>query len=395
MMWTKKYNPNKIEDILGERNTLHKLEDFILNYKKQKKRSIIISGPAGVGKTCSVYAIANENDLEVLELNASDFRNKEEVNEIILNSARQASLFHKGKIILIDESDGFSGVEDRGGIQALSNLLALSVFPIVLTTNDIWQDKLSTIRSKSIILKFDPLAIKDILNMLKKISEAEGINAKEEILKKIASKSGGDARAAINDLQVLVSIKDFRDEDLIGIGDRERKEEVFEILNLIFKSKDIELISKKSELSGVDIDALFLWIEENLPFEYSENDLNLAYDNLSKSDVFRGRIRRWQYWRFLVYQRFLMSESVALSKTKINSRFVQYKRSGRILKIWQAKSKYKMRKSICEKLSKTMHVSSKRAVTEIFPYISNSLKKKEYIHKFGFSDDEIKFLNKL
>ena len=47
-----------------------------------------------------------------------------------------------------------------------------------------------------------------------------------------------------------------------------------------------------------------------------------AYDYLSKADVFRGRIRKWQYWRYLVYQSALMNLGVAFSKDKINKQQV-------------------------------------------------------------------------
>lgn len=43
---------------------------------------------------------------------------------------------------------------------------------------------------------------------------------------------------------------------------------------------------------------IFLWIEENIPYEYKGEELARAYDALSIADVFRGRIHRQQHWRF-------------------------------------------------------------------------------------------------
>ena len=69
------------------------LFNYIAYYKKQKKKAALIYGPTGVGKTCSVYAIANDNDLEIIEVNASDFRNKDKIDQVIGNALRQGSLF--------------------------------------------------------------------------------------------------------------------------------------------------------------------------------------------------------------------------------------------------------------------------------------------------------------
>lgn len=394
MIWTEKYKPNKLYDVVGEEHILSQLEDFILNYKRQRKKSIILYGLTGTGKTCSVHAIANENDLEIVELNASDFRNKASINELIGNAIGQASLFYKGKVILIDEIDGLSGIKDRGGVQAVVNFLGKSPYPLVMTANDIYQDKLSSIRNKSILLEFKGLSNDSIVSVLKKISDEEELKFDEKLLKKLAGRSGGDLRGAITDLQILSVLKKISEEDIDSVGDRKKEQEIFALLRLIFKSKELDLISKTCDDVDLNFDEMFLWIDENLPLEYSGKELSLAYDRLSKADVFRGRIRRWQHWRFLVYQKFFMNEGVALAKEKSKKGFVNYKRTQRLLKMWRAKMKYGKRKAICEKMSVKLHLSTKRVLQDVFPYVKSFLKNEEYASKFEFDDEEVSWLKK-
>ena len=117
------------------------------------------------------------------------------------------------------------------------------------------------------------------------------------------------------------------------------------------------------------MDETILWIEENIPVEYYGDDLYNAYEALAKADVFRGRIMRWQHWRFLVYINDLLTAGIALAKKEKNPSITQYKRSTRILKIWMMNQKYAKRKSIALELSKQLHTSSKRIIKDVMPYL--------------------------
>ena len=80
--WTKKYEPNNTKEVEGQPTPVSNLKTFIEHIKNNPKKAFMLHGAPGSGKTCSVYAIANELDLEVLEVNASDFRNKDKINEV-------------------------------------------------------------------------------------------------------------------------------------------------------------------------------------------------------------------------------------------------------------------------------------------------------------------------
>ena len=149
--------PKTTKEIVGQDNVVKQLKNFIINFKNEKKNSALIYGPSGTGKTCSVYAIANELGLEVIEVNASDFRNAEQINQKVGNAIKQQSLFAKGKIILVDEIDGLSGHEDRGGIQAITKLIEDSAYAIILTATNPFDNKFSSLRSKSNLIEFKQL----------------------------------------------------------------------------------------------------------------------------------------------------------------------------------------------------------------------------------------------
>ena len=383
--WVDKHQPKTSKDIEGHPTAIEKLKRAIKGNKVA-----LLHGRSGVGKTSAVHALAKELNLEILELNASDLRNAENIDSIIKNALSQTSLFGLNKLILVDEIDGLNK-DDRGGAAALGKLLSNNKFPLVMTANDPWDSKLSTIRSKSELIDFSTPSYITVYNVLKKICAAESIKFEEEALKTIARRSEGDIRGAINDLQSLALNKSLSKADVENLDDREKKETIFNAIKVIFKSKNAADVLGIFEKTSLDLDECMLWIDENLPREYFGNDLVEAYDKLSKADVFKGRISNRQHWRFLVYRSNLMSAGVAVSKEEKNNAFISYKRTGRILKLWQAKNKYNKRKEIAKKLAKELHISSHRLIKDVMPYIQ-ILYKKGIDLGFKLEEEELDWL---
>ena len=190
----------------------------------------------------------------------------------------------------------------------------------------------------------------------------------DKILKKIAIVNEGDLRSAINDLQSL-SFGEINEKSLDSLGYREKEESIFNLLQLIFKSKDIDAINEYSNRVYLNLDEVLLWIEENLPIEYSSSELADSFEFLSRADIFRNRIIRRQHWRFLIYQKFLTNLGVALSKTSKKTIFNKYNKPQRILKIWKNKMKYSKKKQIAEKVSENCHLSFKKSMRHYLPYL--------------------------
>ena len=67
------------------------------------------------------------------------------------------------KLILIDELDGIAGRKDYGGVPALVKVIKESAWPIIITANNPFDNKFSSIRSKSELLQFKILGISDVL----------------------------------------------------------------------------------------------------------------------------------------------------------------------------------------------------------------------------------------
>ena len=374
-----KYIPKTAREIIGQDDNVARLRSFIINFNTEKKNSALIYGPSGTGKTISVYAIAAELGLEIVEVNASDFRNAEQIQQKVGNAIKQQSLFAKGKVILVDEIDGLSGHEDRGGVQAIVKLLEDSAFPIILTATNPFDNKFSSLRSKSNMIEFKALDYLAIFNILKRICDNEKIKYEEGVLKALSRRAGGDARAAINDLQTLTQDrKELTKESLEELAERNKTDNIMAALNKIFKTTDLKIAISAFDNVEEDLDEQLLWIDENLPKEYTKpQDLAKAYEMLSKADVFSRRIKRWQHYRFLVYINALISAGIAAAKKEKYKQLVAYKPTGRILKLWWAKQKAAKKKAIAEKIASKTHSSKKEILKSTMPYLPVMFKNKD------------------
>ena len=379
-----KYKPKTFADIKGQNIAISKIRSFVKNFPA--KKAAILYGPAGSGKTGIAYALANELKAEIIELNASDLRDRINVNNIVGNSSQQQSLFNKNKVILMDEVDGISGFYDRGGLQELLSLIEQTCFPIIMTANHIWDKKFVQLRKKAEMIEIKALRHDEIFKILKMVSEKEKLKFDDQVLNSISVTVRGDARAALNDLQGI-------EDETILLAERDREESIFNVLKKVFKDAPNPKLVDLYDKLNMPIEEISLWLEENIPREYDGKDLARAMELLSKADVFKGRIYRQQHWRFLLYQNFLLSYGISASKSKIKREFTTYKRPDRILKIWMINQKNLIKKEIAKKYARFCHISLKRAMHE-FPLIVNTLKSEEVQRKLRLEQDEVDFLNK-
>ena len=370
--WVVKHKPASASDI--PQPAMAKLKLFLSNFEsngRKKSKAALIHGPAGSCKSSAVYSLAQELGLEVFELNASDFRTADMIEQRLGGAAMQMSLFSKGKIMLVDEIDGLSGREDRGGITAVAKLIEKTAFPVVMTANNPWDSKFSPLRSNSQLIEFEPVGQFATYKILKGICDKEGLEYEEAALKELAAKSNGDLRAAINDLQSL-SAKPITKQIIESISHRDTTQSMMAALMTVLKETDANKAVAAFDNIEEDLEKCFLWIDENLPKEYKDaKELAKAYDAVSRADVFMGRIRKQQHWRFLTYANTMLTAGVSVAKKQKYTAFVSYSPTTRILKLWRAGQKYQQRKSIAKKLAEKTHTSTKKAINTMsyFPML--------------------------
>ena len=324
-----------IEDFFEERKTVNRENKLIREFNRTaiekeqkeeikiapKKAAVLLEGPPGIGKTSIVYAFANDLNMEVIETNASDTRTRATLERRLKETVKSRGIMDfitesKEKLILIDEIDGIYGVQDRGAIPTVIDLIENTQFPIIMCSNE-YKTNLQPIYNKIRRYEVHPLPKKEVIKIAKNILKKENIiNLKLEDLELIIDKNNGDLRGVINDIQGISQGKIEGDvKELILSLHRDTLEEIFSLIRELFRVSSLREARNLTNKSDVDYNFLYKWINENLlTFIKSNRELADAFENLSLADGIFGKIRSTQYWGLLPYFFDLFAGGVALSR---------------------------------------------------------------------------------
>lgn len=368
--WSEKYRPRSIDDVIG--NDKGKVFDWVKRWKKgQLKKGLLLIGPAGCGKTSMVLAIARELGLHVIETNASDVRTKKSLSEFFGKSLSQQTLFQKGRLVLFDEVDGISGRKDRGAAQEIVKIISHSNYPLILTANVFKTEgqkaRLSTLKKACTVVRVDELARVEIVKVLGMIAGREGLDVEERALNVIARNANGDLRSAISDFEAYsIGRKQLKYEDVRDVAFRDAKHEIKQAMTVVFKTSSCDIAGGAFSNIDAEADDVLQWMRENVPREYKRpGDVMRAMNYVSRADVFRGRIRRRQYWGYLYYVFQLLSVGVAVSKDEKYPGVLDYHFPTKIAMMAQTRFRRASEGALAGKLGAHLHVS-KHVAREYF-----------------------------
>ena len=189
------------QDIVGEGKVLRRA------IEADRLQSLIFYGPPGSGKTSIARIIAEKTSADFKKINAVTSGVKE-IRKVLKQAKENRDLYDRKTILFIDEIHRFNKAQQDALLPAVEEGI---VILIGATTENPYFEVNSPLISRSGIFKLEPLAREDIINILKKALQDEKrglgdlkIEFEEDIFKFIADRSGGDARVALNTLELAV-----------------------------------------------------------------------------------------------------------------------------------------------------------------------------------------------
>ncbi|HUL61685.1 MAG TPA: replication factor C large subunit [Methanocella sp.] len=393
--WTEKYRPVSLSDIAGNDAAVKALRHWAETFGAGKRAVILYGGP-GTGKTSAALALAHDLGWEYIEMNASDQRNKNVVQQIAGSAAKAGTFEGTGgrRLIVLDEADNLSGTYDRGGEGAILNVIKTTDQPIILIANDLYALS-KPLRDATLAIPFRSILSATTARVLRRVCAGEDIRCDPAALMKIAERTS-DLRSAINDLQAAALGKTEVGLADVATGDRDVPETIFKVLELIFRGKEMrEALNAYYDLDENPED-LIGWVDENLPRQYTDGDLERGFAVLSKADVYLGRVRRRMNFGMWRYASFLEVAGVSRARRRRYGGYTKYSPPTYWRKLGWSKSARALRDSAAAKIGKACHVSKREARSVYIPLIRFLFDREGLAIKLSaelrLEEDEIAFL---
>lgn len=323
--WTEKYRPKRLSAVVGNEKAIEELRAWADELPRPKsKKAALLHGPAGCGKTSAAYALAAEKGWEVIELNASDQRNERVIRSIAGPASSSTTFSRQTRLIILDEADNLHGSEDRGGTKAITEIVKLSSQPIILTANDKYKVGGGLTRNCRVIA-FERIKAGTVFRVLHRICEERGISIENNALIALAKNAHGDLRSAINDLQALAMTARTREQITEGdivTGGRDQEEDIFGVLKLIFSPEEHGLQEVLTALYNLDKtpEESIPWVYKNFTYNYDDARFLHGLEYLSRADLFLGRVRQRENYKFWRYASGLMAGSMLSAQAMKPSR---------------------------------------------------------------------------
>lgn len=199
--------PRSIEEFVGQEHIVGPGKLLRRAIEADQLSSVIFFGPPGTGKTTLAKVIANSTKAHFEQINAVT-SGVADIREVIKNAKGRMGMYNEKTILFIDEIHRFNKSQQDALLPAVEEG---TIILIGATTENPYFEVNAPLRSRSRIFKFETLRDEHISMLLTRALNDEELGlgsyntyVEEQALAHLVSVASGDARTALNALELAV-----------------------------------------------------------------------------------------------------------------------------------------------------------------------------------------------
>ncbi len=211
--------PNTLDEVIGQEHIIGKDKLLYRAIKADKLGSIILYGPPGTGKTTLAHVIACTTSAVFKQVNAT-IAGKQDLEKVVKNAIEDFGMYHKRTILFIDEIHRFNKSQQDYLLPFVEDG---TIILIGATTENPYFEVNGALLSRSRIFELKPLSKNNIATLIERSirvlnkDEKSDITITDEAKAFLADFSDGDARVAINAIELAYLTTDKKEDGSIVI----------------------------------------------------------------------------------------------------------------------------------------------------------------------------------